>query len=121
MIRKVAFTLYAVKDMVTARAFYEGVLGLSSSAGERSPWVEYDLPGGGCFAITTVIPDHQPSASAGGMIAFEVDDIEALTAALREQGVRLGSSEMIKGPHCRMMPIFDPDGNSMILHQLDAD
>jgi hypothetical protein len=26
---------------------------------------------------------------------------------------------MIKGPHCRMMPIFDPDGNSLILHQLD--
>jgi hypothetical protein len=34
--------------------------------------------------------------------------------------VKLGSSEMIKGPHCRMMTCFDPDGNAMILHQLDA-
>ncbi len=120
MIRKVAFTLYPVKDMAQARAFYEGALGLTSSAGERSPWVEYDLPGGGCFAINTVMPNHEPSASAGGVIAFEVDDIQALTASLRVQGVRLGATEMIKGPHCRMMPVFDPDGNSMILHQLDA-
>ena len=24
-------------------------------SGETSPWVEYDLPGGGCLAITTVV------------------------------------------------------------------
>jgi predicted enzyme related to lactoylglutathione lyase len=119
VIRKVAFTLYPVKDMAQARAFYEGALGLTSSAGEQSPWVEYDLPESGCFAITTVMPNHQPGASAGGVIALEVDDIDTLTARLREDGVRLGSAEMIKGPHCRMMPIFDPDGNSLILHQLD--
>ena len=119
MIRKVAFTLYPVRDMPQARAFYEGALGLASSAGEKSPWVEYDLPEGGCFAITTVMPDHQPSASAGGVIALEVEDIEALVASLRDRGVRTGSPDMIKGPHCRMMPIFDPDGNSIILHQLD--
>jgi predicted enzyme related to lactoylglutathione lyase len=119
MIRKVAFTLYPVTDMAQARAFYEGALGLTSNAAEKSPWVEYDLPEGGCFAITTVMADHQPSASAGGVIALEVDGIEALTARLRDNGVRLGAAEMIKGPHCRMMPVFDPDGNSLILHQLD--
>ena len=120
MIRKVAFTFYPVSDMAAARAFYEGVLGLSSSESEKSPWVEYDLPGGGCFAITTAVPERTPSGSAGGMIAFEVDDIEALIASLRDQGVRLGATEPIKGPHCRMMPCFDPDGNGMLLHQLDA-
>jgi len=119
MIRKVAFTLYPVKDMARARAFYEGTLGLTSSASEQSPWVEYDLPEGGCFAITTVMPQHQPSASAGGVIALEVEDIETLVATLHGEGIRTGSPEMIKGPHCRMMPIFDPDGNSLILHQLD--
>ncbi len=118
MINRVAFTMYPVTDMAAARAFYEGTLGLTTSAGATTPWVEYDLPGGGCFAITTVLSD-QPSGSAGGTIAFEVDDIEALTAHLREAGVRLGSSEMIRGPHCRMMPCFDPDGNSVLLHQLD--
>ncbi|MBN8830770.1 MAG: VOC family protein [Sphingomonadales bacterium] len=119
MIRKVAFTLYPVRDMAAARAFYEVKLGLVTTASDTSRWVEYDLPGGGCFAITTVLPDHPPGASAGGVIAFEVDHIETLVASLREQGVRLGADALIEGPHCRMMPIFDPDGNSLILHQLD--
>ncbi len=120
MLKRVAFTLYPVADMAAARTFYEGALGLATSSSATTPWVEYDLPGGGCFVITTVMPDA-PSAGAGGTIAFEVDDIEALAAALREQGVRLGSKEMIRGPHCRMMPCYDPSGNSLLLHQLDHD
>ena len=72
MLQKVAFTMYPVMDMPKARAFYEDALGLGPSASrEGSPWVEFDLPGGGCLAITTVTP-NQPSASAGGTIAFEV-------------------------------------------------
>lgn len=118
MIRNVGFTYYRVKDMAAARAFYEGVLGLSSDAGEASPWVEYDLPEGGCFAITTVVPG-EPSASAGGTIAFEVSDLPALVADLTAKGVRMGHPELIRGPHCRMMPVFDPDGNGVLLHQLD--
>lgn len=119
MINRVAFTMYPVTDMAAARAFYESQLGLATTASATTPWVEYDLPGGGCFAITTVLSD-QPSGAAGGTIAFEVEDIDSLTAQLRAAGVRLGSSEMIKGPHCRMMPCFDPAGNSILLHQLDA-
>lgn len=119
MLNRVAFTMYPVTDMAVARDFYEGQLGLTTSAGATSPWVEYDLPGGGCFVITNVLPST-PSGSAGGTIAFEVDDIETLTATLRDAGVRLGSAEMIRGPHCRMMPCFDPDGNSLLLHQLDT-
>lgn len=118
MLKKVAFTYYPVTDMAAARAFYEGSLGLSTDAGEKSPWVEYDLPGGGCFVLTTVT-GGTPSGSAGGTIAFEVDDLPELVERLRSEGVRIGHSELIKGPHCRMMPVFDPDGNSVLLHQLD--
>jgi len=72
MLQKVAFTMYPVTDMPRARAFYEEILGLPPSKyGAQSPWVEFDLPGGGCPAITTVTP-NEPSASAGGTIAFEV-------------------------------------------------
>ena len=89
MLRKVAFTMYPVKDMARARAFYEETLGLPpSSNGEKSPWVEFDLPGGGCLAITTVTP-NEPSASAGGTIAFEVDDLPAAVAELKAKGVDL--------------------------------
>ncbi|MEJ5979612.1 VOC family protein [Novosphingobium sp. PS1R-30] len=120
MLRKVAFTMYPVTDMAAARAFYEGPLGLLTASSPTTPWVEYDLPGGGCFAITTVLSDA-PSASAGGTIAFEVEDIEALVARLRSSGVRLAGEALIKGPHCWMMTCFDPDGNSVLLHQLDHD
>ena len=120
MIRKVAFTIYAVTDMAAARGFYEGRLGLVTTASATAPWVEYDLLGGGCFVITTVMQvPAQPSAV--GTIAFEVDDLDALLADLRSAGVRLADGDIVEGPHCRMMTCFDPDGNSLLLHQLDAD
>ena len=117
MLRKVAFTMYPVKDMAVARAFYEGTLGLPpSTSGATSPWVEFDLPGGGCLAITTVTP-NEPSASAGGTIAFEVDDLPATVADLKAKGVTF-AAEGIESPVCNMAIITDPDGNAIILHKL---
>jgi extradiol dioxygenase family protein len=55
MFKKVAFTYYPVTDVSRARKFYEETLGLKSgSAGNQEDnwWVEYDLPGGGCLALT---------------------------------------------------------------------
>ena len=117
MLRKVAFTMYPVKDMARARAFYEETLGLGPSRnGPTSPWVEFDLPGGGCLAITTVTPE-EPSAKAGGTIAFEVDDLPALVADLKAKGVSFPADD-IESPVCRMAVCLDPDGNSIILHKL---
>jgi len=119
MLQKVAFTMYPVKDMPKARAFYEETLGLPPSKyGAASPWVEFDLPGGGCLAITTVTP-NEPSASAGGTIAFEVDNLPALIADLKEKGVAF-AAEDIESPVCRMAVIKDPDGNAIILHKLKS-
>lgn len=117
MLRKVAFTMYPVTDMSRARAFYERVLGLPASrSGAESPWVEFDLPGGGCLAITTVTA-NQPSASAGGTIAFEVEDLPALVAELKAKDV-VFAAEGIESPVCNMAIIKDPDGNAIILHKL---
>ena len=119
MLRKVAFTMYPVTDMPRARAFYEKTLGLPpSSYGAQSPWVEFDLPGGGCLAITTVTP-NQPSASAGGTIAFEVDNLPATIADLKAKGVEF-AVEDIESPVCRMAIVKDPDGNAIILHKLKS-
>ena len=119
MFRKVAFTMYPVTDMPRARAFYEETLGLGPSpSGATSPWVEFDLPGGGCLAITTV-SQSQPSASAGGTIAFEVDDLPALIDDLRGKGVKFLADD-IESPVCRMAVCLDPDGNSIILHKLKS-
>ena len=120
MFRKVAFTMYPVEDMARARAFYEETLGLGPSPSRAgSPWVEFDLPGGGCLAITTV-SQSQPSANAGGTIAFEVDDLPALIDELRGKGVKFLADD-IESPVCRMAICADPDGNSIILHKLKSD
>jgi len=117
MLQKVAFTMYPVKDMPRARAFYEETLGLGQgSGGASSPWVEFDLPGGGCLAITTV-SESRPSAKAGGTIAFEVDDLPATVADFKSKGVTF-LAEGIDSPVCRMAIIGDPDGNAIILHKL---
>ena len=52
MLKKVAFTMFPVKDTPRARAFYEGTLGLRvGNHSDNGVWTEYDLPGGGCLAL----------------------------------------------------------------------
>jgi len=117
MLQKVAFTMYPVQDAERARAFYEGTLGLVR--GKYSPngvWTEYDLPGGGCLALFAT-DEIKPSAESGGSVAFEVEDLDALTARLKNENVRF-KAYMIHSPVCRMAIILDSEGNSIILHEL---
>jgi predicted enzyme related to lactoylglutathione lyase len=119
MLNKVAFTMYPVTDMARARAFYEETLGLGPSrSGATSRWVEFDLPGGGCLAITNVT-QGEPSAGAGGTIAFEVEDLPALIADLKAKGVTFPNDD-IESPVCRMAICLDSEGNSIILHKLKS-
>ncbi len=113
MIKKIAFTVYPVKDMKRARAFYEGELGMTLTTKPHDVWVEYDPPGG-CFALTSTI---KPSPSGGPTIAFEVEDVDALTAALRAKGVVVKMDPIVT-PVCKMSIVVDPEGNSVLLHQL---
>jgi predicted enzyme related to lactoylglutathione lyase len=117
MFTKVAFTMYPVTDWKRARAFYGDTLGLA--IGSKSPdgtWTEYDLPGGGCLALFAT-SDIKPSAAAGGSVALEVEDLDALIARLKDQGVTF-KAEGIQSPVCRMSIILDSEVNSIILHQL---
>jgi len=118
MFEKVAFTMYAVEDPVRARDFYENTLGLkigSNGAHGSIRWMEFDLPGGGCLALTNAT-GQKPGG--GGMIALEVSDLDAVIADLKEKGVTF-RSDIIKGPRCRMSNILDSEGNGIVLHQLD--
>ena len=85
MIKEVAFVAIAVSDIERSRKFYEGVLDLKpSTAATEVKWVEYDMGavtiGVGCH------PAWQPSRD-GTTVAFEVDDIDAAIAKLKERGV----------------------------------
>jgi len=117
---KVAFTMYPIVDIDRARRFYEKTLGLEVSVvggqGDMH-WVEYDLPGGGCLALTNT-SGEDPSAAAGGTIALEVDDLSSLMERLKANEVQF-TSEVIRGPNCQMAVCLDSEGNSLLLHQLD--
>lgn len=121
MFKKVAFTMYPVLDLDRARVFYEQTLGLKVNAiypqQNLGSWVEYDLPQGGCFAITDMIKDIYPSTDSGGSIAFEVEDLDKLVKDLKDKNVRFKLDNIIT-PVCKMAVIIDSEGNALTLHQL---
>jgi len=111
--------MYPVKDMERARKFYEEHLQLTvGSVADHGQWVEYDLPGGGCLALTTLVESIKPSADAGGKIAFEVDNLDDLVTRLKQEGVEF-KVDVFASPVCRMAVIFDSEGNGVILHQVN--
>jgi len=118
MFKKIAFTMYPVTDMARAKAFYEETLGLPP-AKDLVPgkWVEFDLPQGGCLALTTMVQDISPSDSAGGSLAFEVEDIHALVDTLKSKDVKL-KADVFESPVCHMAVVLDTEGNAFMLHQL---
>jgi predicted enzyme related to lactoylglutathione lyase len=119
MFKKIAFTMYPVIDLERARHFYEKILGLKvSKLSAEEKWVEYDLVGGGCFAITTLAKDVHPSSSSGGSVAFEVEDLAALMSLLKTKNVEV-KLDMFPTPVCKMAVIIDSEGNSVILHQIN--
>jgi predicted enzyme related to lactoylglutathione lyase len=118
MIQKIAFTMYPVSDVPRARKFYEETLGLTPGlAGGREGmwWIEYDLPGGGCLALTNTT-GGQPG---GGTVALEVVDLDRLIFDLKAKDVEF-KSDLIHGPNCRMAVCVDTEGNQLVLHQLNS-
>ena len=66
MLKKAAFTMHPNTDVPRARDFYENKLGLRiGSHANRGDqwWIDYDLPGGGYFALTN-FTEEKPSAAA---------------------------------------------------------
>lgn len=119
---ELAYTAYPVTDVVRARAFYEGVLGLRSTQvwtedGDGHIWIEYDL-GGHTLALVGGLPDWKPG-SDGPSLAIEVDDFDAAIAAVRAVGVSM-ILEPVDCPGCHMAVIRDPEGNALIIHRRKA-
>jgi len=113
----IAFTVYGVIDLARARRFYEEALGLAATkeyVKGNLGMVEYDISAG-TLAIGAGAPQFKP-ASAGGVVALEVDDFDAAVRRLREHGVKF-----VGGPHetpvCHMATIADPDGNLLLIHK----
>ena len=82
-VTEIAFSCYPVMDMVRARKFYEGVLGLKPAmvVGETGgmQWTEYDI-GPGTLAIGAGVPGWNPR-SDGCSVGLEMEDFDAAIAA----------------------------------------
>lgn len=117
---EIAFSCYAVTDMVRSRAFYEGILGLKATMVVGEPggmqWTEYDL--GASTLSLGVAPGWNPS-SDGAVVALEVEDFDAAIAHLKAQQVRF-KIEPFPTPVCQMAFILDPDNNTVCIHQRHA-
>ncbi len=111
---EIACTGTPVTDMPRARAFYEGVLGLTPTMeADGGMWVEYDI-GNGTFGIGCFGEAWKPS-SDGTCVAFEVEDLDAEISQLKSKGVAFASG-ITDTPTCRFTIIFDPDGNKILIH-----
>jgi predicted enzyme related to lactoylglutathione lyase len=117
MITAIAFFVYTVSDMPRARRFYEEILDLKVEMNWSDKWVEYDIAGQ-TFAVTLPGMNSKPGAK-GGMIAFEVDDLDKTLAQLKAKNVKF-ALDVYDSPVCRMAIVEDPDGNELIIHRRKA-
>ena len=116
MFKKVAFTYYPVTDVARARKFYEETLGLKPGWFRQPGRQLVGVAGRRLFGLTNFTKE-KPSDSAGGTIAFEVEDLDRLMTDLKDKGVTF-KSDVIHSPVCRMAVCLDSEGNFILLHQL---
>ena len=117
-----AFSGFAVDDLEKAKAFYEGVLGLSTSEehGLMTLHLAGDRP-----TLVYPKPDHEPATYT--ILNFPVEDIDAAVDALMERGVAFEiyeqSGQDEKGVMRQYGPPIawfrDPAGNILSVLQLD--
>ena len=115
-VKEVAFIGYPVKDMKRAKAFYETVLGLTSThygESDWGQWQEYDI--GACTLALARIDGWDPTGG-GVSVALEVENFDASIKKLKECGVSF-TMEPIETGVCRMAGILDPEGNSLTIHK----
>jgi predicted enzyme related to lactoylglutathione lyase len=114
MIKEVGFIAIAVTDSERARKFYQETLELKPAlTAMNGNWVEYEI--GGTTIGVGCHPDWKPSRE-GTTVAFEMEDIDAAIAKLKERGVKF-EMEKIETPVCFMAIFRDPDGNRLLAHK----
>lgn len=114
-LRSLDHVYYWVGDMNRAVDFYRDTLGMSLVRREER-WVEFDV-GGRRFALHAT--DGREVAPGGAVAVFEVDDLDAAGALLRQRGVPVEHVGDVKG-YARFASLRDPDGNAVQLIEYEA-
>jgi predicted enzyme related to lactoylglutathione lyase len=116
-----SFVSYPINDVLKARAFYEGVLGLKATSewvSEGSAFIEYEI-GPDTLAIGKGAPHFSPGKT-GATVALELSgDFDAGVKELKDKKVKF-LMETYDGPVCTMVLIEDPDGNQLMIHRRKA-
>jgi predicted enzyme related to lactoylglutathione lyase len=109
------------KDYGQAKAFYEGKLGFQFVSLDQFALV---MKVGGHMIRIVNVPDFTPLRST--VLGWEVEDIDAVTAWLKKQGVALEKYPFIQDPELgiwtapggdRVAWFKDPDGNVLSVSQ----
>lgn len=118
-IKELAFIGYSVNDVAESRKFYGEILGLKEGMVLEhegvTNWVEFEIPGGGTLAIVQSNDQWKPSRDGAG-VAFEVEDLDAALAKLKDAGVTI-LVPVQNYPVCRLALVADPSGSTVALHQ----
>src|SRR3989338_1274952 len=113
MLKGLAYVLLPSSDLVRSVGFYKDVLGLPLI------WLEREQGHAAVQAddLLLVLSIREPAKGEGGaVLAFEVDDMEAAYATLREKGVGFPKGIEEHGGR-RTARFADPDGNLLELNQ----
>ena len=117
MATTIGFVVYPVTNMQQAVTFYRDVVGLGEPEKQSDHWFEF-LLGDSALALTDqgemvgALPGSQFS------IGFEVDDLDATVARLKEHGAKIETE--FEGPNCNAAFVHDLDGNRFAVHRLKA-
>ena len=122
-INEIAFVCYAVDDLPRARAFYEGVLGLTPGSvweSEGMGFIEYIIGKNGEYALAIGKGAPQfKSGKTGATAALEVEDFDGALAEIKKAGHKL-LMEPHDGKTCNMALIEDTEGNQIMIHRRKA-
>jgi predicted enzyme related to lactoylglutathione lyase len=114
---EIDFVCLPIQDMARARAFYEGVLGLTPDNVQGDGWCEYVLPDGSALALGDVRAlGMEFTPVKGGSVGLRTPDLEAMYEKVKA----LGQAHMpapYESPVCFMGFIQDSEGNALVLHR----
>jgi predicted enzyme related to lactoylglutathione lyase len=108
---------FKARDPKALYDWYSKHLGIEITPGAGAMWRDADhpeVPGGNVFAIFPETTKYLGSGPSPFMLNFRVDDLKALLAALREEGVQV-VDKVEEAEYGKFGWITDPEGNRVEL------
>jgi predicted enzyme related to lactoylglutathione lyase len=99
-----AIASVAVKDLKSALAWYEGLLGRVADSTPMSEMAEWKFPRGGWLQVYQL-----PERAGSGSCTLAVSDIEELVAHVQKLGI--DATQRSSGAKVKTLMIVDPEGN----------